>query len=140
MPETMATEAQTSSSSPGHGPSASATVVVIEDEPQIRRFLRAALVSQGYRFYEAATGREGLAEAATRQPDVIILDLGLPRLAGEDVGRELASHPSLRSIPIIVVTGQDTGSLDLTSFACVLHKPVTAEALVRAITDCLDEI
>ena len=57
MPETMATEAQVSSSTPSHEPRTGPTVVVIEDEPQIRRFLRAALVSQGYRFYEAATGR-----------------------------------------------------------------------------------
>ncbi len=104
MPETMATEAQTNSSSPGHGPSASATVVVIEDEPQIRRFLRAALVSQGYRFYEAATGREGLAEAATRQPDVIILDLGLPDLDGLEIIRRVREWTA---VPIIVLSARD---------------------------------
>ena len=64
-------------------------VVLIEDEPQIRRFLRATLGSQGYRLYEATTGEDGLVEAATRQPDVVILDLGLPDMDGLEVIRRL---------------------------------------------------
>jgi two-component system KDP operon response regulator KdpE len=79
-------------------------VVVIEDEPQIRRFLRAALVSQGYRFHEAATGRDGLAEAATRQPDVIILDLGLPDLDGLEIIRRVREWTT---VPIIVLSARD---------------------------------
>lgn len=104
MPETMATEAQVNSSRPSHEPRTGPTVVVIEDEPQIRRFLRAALVSQGYRFYEAATGREGLAEAATRQPDVIILDLGLPDLDGLEIIRRVREWTA---VPIIVLSARD---------------------------------
>jgi len=104
MPETMATEAQVSSSTPSHEPRTGPTVVVIEDEPQIRRFLRAALVSQGYRFYEAATGHEGLAEAATRQPDVIILDLGLPDLDGLEIIRRVREWTT---VPIIVLSARD---------------------------------
>ncbi len=60
----------------------SPVVVLIEDEPQIRRFLRATLGSSGYRLYEATSGEDGLVEAATRQPDVVILDLGLPDIDG----------------------------------------------------------
>ena len=104
MPETMATEAQVNSSRPSHEPRTGPTVVVIEDEPQIRRFLRAALVSQGYRFYEAATGHEGLAEAATRQPDVIILDLGLPDLDGLEIIRRVREWTT---VPIIVLSARD---------------------------------
>ena len=100
----MATEAQTNSSGPNHEPSTGPTVVVIEDEPQIRRFLRAALVSQGYRFHEAATGREGLSEAATRQPDVIILDLGLPDLDGLEIIRRVREWTT---VPIIVLSARD---------------------------------
>ena len=58
------------------------SVVLIEDEPQIRRFLRAALTGHGYRLFEAGSGEDGLIEAATRQPDLVILDLGLPDLDG----------------------------------------------------------
>ena len=56
--------------------------MLIEDEPEIRRFLRASLASHGYRLFEAVTGAEGLQEAQSRQPDVIVLDLGLPDLDG----------------------------------------------------------
>ena len=56
--------------------SQSATILVIDDEPQIRKFLRISLVSQGYTVLEAATGADGLSQAALRQPDVLVLDLG----------------------------------------------------------------
>ena len=60
-------------------------VLVIEDEPPIRRFLRAALPSHGYQLVEAATGEDGLLQAAMQRPDVIILDLGLPDLDDVEV-------------------------------------------------------
>ena len=78
-------------------------VVLIEDEPQIRRFLRASLVSQGYRLFEATTGQEGLVEAATRQPDLIIVDLGLPDMDGLEVIRQLRDWSTM---PIIVLSAR----------------------------------
>ena len=57
-------------------------ILLIEDDPQIRRFLRASLVTQGYNLIEAGTGREGLALAASRVPEVVLLDLGLPDMEG----------------------------------------------------------
>src|SRR5574341_1962784 len=80
-----------------------AGVVLIEDEPQIRRFLRAALVGQGYRLFEAATGEAGLVEAATRQPDIVILDLGLPDVDGLEVIRRLREWTA---IPIIILSAR----------------------------------
>ena len=62
---------------PGVSPP-SPVVVLIEDEPQIRRFLRATLGSSGYRLYEATSGEDGLVEAATRQPDVVISTWACP--------------------------------------------------------------
>ena len=59
-------------------PAPTPIVLVIEDEPQMRRFLATTLRSCGYQLVEAATAREGLAQAAGRNPDVILLDLGLP--------------------------------------------------------------
>jgi two-component system, OmpR family, KDP operon response regulator KdpE len=61
------------------------TLVVIEDDPQIRRFLRTGLSTEPFRIFEAETGQSGLVEAATRKPDLVILDLGLPDLDGVDV-------------------------------------------------------
>ena len=74
---------------PSRSPTAGPVVLVIEDEPPIRRFLRPTLTSQGYRLVEAETGEDGLVQAATRQPDLVILDLGLPDLDGLQVIRRL---------------------------------------------------
>jgi two-component system KDP operon response regulator KdpE len=61
------------------------TLVVIGDDPQIRRFLRTGLSAEPFRIFEADNGKEGLVEAATRKPDLVILDLGLPDIDGVDV-------------------------------------------------------
>ncbi|HEV8474311.1 MAG TPA: two-component system response regulator KdpE [Methylomirabilota bacterium] len=79
------------------------TVVVIEDEPQIRRFLRAALGGEGYRVHEASTGADGLVEVASRQPDVVILDLGLPDTDGLDVIRRVREWSA---VPVIILSAR----------------------------------
>ena len=83
------------------------TVLVIEDEPQIRRFLRATLPAHGYRLLEAETGHDGLTQAAMHQPDLVILDLGLPDLDGVEVTRRLREWTT---VPIVVLSarGQET--------------------------------
>ncbi len=81
----------------------SATLVVIEDDPQIRRFLRTGLSAEPFRIFEAETGRAGLVEAATRKPDLVILDLGLPDLDGVDVVAELREWYSR---PIIILSAR----------------------------------
>jgi two-component system, OmpR family, KDP operon response regulator KdpE len=78
-------------------------VLVIEDEPQMRRFLRSALEGHGYRVVEVGTAREGLAQAAGRNPDVILLDLGLPDGDGLDVTRRLREWAAT---PIIVISAR----------------------------------
>lgn len=62
-------------------------ILLIEDDPQIRRFLRASLEIHGYELIEAETGNEGLVLVASQAPDVVILDLGLPDLEGIEVIR-----------------------------------------------------
>lgn len=78
-------------------------VLVIEDEAQIRRFLRAALVAHNYELFEVATAKEGIALATTKQPDIILLDLGLPDCDGLEVTRQIRewSH-----VPIIVISAR----------------------------------
>ena len=78
-------------------------VLVVEDEPQMRHFLRAALESHGYRPVEAATAREGIAQASGRTPDVILLDLGLPDGDGLDVTRRIREWSGT---PIIVLSAR----------------------------------
>lgn len=85
----------------------SATIVVIEDEVQIRRFLRTTLVSEGYQVVEAQTGKQGLAEAGTCKPDLIILDLGLPDMDGVEVIKGVRSWSS---VPIIILSARSQES------------------------------
>jgi two-component system KDP operon response regulator KdpE len=81
-----------------------AAILLIEDEPEIRRFLRTALPPQGYRLYEAATGTDGLTEARSRNPDLILLDLGLPDLDGIEIIRWIRAWTAT---PIIVLSARD---------------------------------
>ena len=78
-------------------------VVVVEDEKQIRRFVRTALESEGCRVFEAQSGQQGLTEAATRKPDLVILDLGLPDLDGVEFIHDLRAWSAL---PIIVLSAR----------------------------------
>ncbi|WP_026613358.1 response regulator [Ensifer aridi] len=82
-------------------------ILVVDDEPQIQRFLRPALGAAGYEVVEAATGQEALKTAATAAPDVIILDLGLPDMDGKDV---LANIRAWSQVPIIILSARDRES------------------------------
>jgi two-component system KDP operon response regulator KdpE len=106
-------------------------ILLIEDEPQMRRFLRAALSARGLRLLEAATGEEGLRLVSARGPDVVLLDLGLPDLDGVEVTHRLREWSET---PIIVlsargeeadkVTALDAGADDY------LTKPFAVEELL----------
>jgi two-component system, OmpR family, KDP operon response regulator KdpE len=78
-----------------------ARILVVDDEPAIRRYLRATLTAHDYTVIEAATGTEALAAVAAQHPDVVILDLGLPQLDGVEVTRRLREWTQ---VPIIVVS------------------------------------
>jgi two-component system KDP operon response regulator KdpE len=78
-------------------------VLVVEDEPQVMRFLRATLPGHGYRVLEAGNGAQALLEASTRAPDLVLLDLGLPDLDGIQVTRRLREWSSA---PIIVLSAR----------------------------------
>ena len=81
----------------------SPTVVVIEDEPQIRRFVRTALEAEGWLVHEADTAKKGLTEAGTRKPDLLVLDLGLPDGNGLDLIRDVRGWSA---VPIIVLSAR----------------------------------
>ncbi|UST93974.1 MULTISPECIES: response regulator [Pseudomonas] len=94
--------------------SQTATILVIDDEPQIRKFLRISLASQGYKVLEAGTGAEGLAQAALSKPDLVVLDLGLPDMDGQQVLLELREWATT---PVLVLSvraseGQKVEALD----------------------------
>ena len=89
-------------------------IVVVEDEANIRRFIRMSLEAEGWQVFEADTLKRGLIEAGTRQPDLVVLDLGLPDGDGVDFIRDLRTWSE---IPIIVLSARTTevdkvGALD----------------------------
>lgn len=78
-------------------------VLIVEDEPQIRRFLRTSLDAHGFEVLEAESGARGLAEAATKRPECLILDLGLPDMEGVEVIRRLREWTT---VPVIVLSAR----------------------------------
>lgn len=82
-------------------------VLVVDDEPQIQRFLKPSLTAAGYDVIAAVNGAEALKAAATQAPDVILLDLGLPDMDGKDVIAELRTWTK---VPIVVLSARDRES------------------------------
>ncbi|HLY29022.1 MAG TPA: response regulator [Aggregatilineales bacterium] len=87
-----------------NAPNAGSMILVVEDDSQIRRFLRATLTTHGYQVAEVTTGQEALNQISLKHPDLIILDLGLPNMDGLDVIRALREWSST---PIIVVSARE---------------------------------
>ena len=81
-------------------------ILVVEDEPQMQKFLRMSLVSEGYRVVEASTGQEGIDLARTHNPDLVLLDLGLPDIDGTEVTTSLREW-SAKPIIVISARGQE---------------------------------
>lgn len=109
-------------------------VLLIEDEPEMRRFLRASLVEHGFRLFESETGRDGIHQAATRNPDVVLLDLGLPDVDGMEVTRVIRAS---MTVPILVISarGQERDKVDALDAGAddYLTKPFGIQELLARI-------
>jgi DNA-binding response OmpR family regulator len=112
-------------------------ILVVEDDAPLRDLYRTALRAAGYAVVGVEDGLDALRLVDNQQPAAIVLDLGLPRLNGRDVQRELKTDPVTAGIPVIVVTGSDTSNLDPVEFPCILRKPTSPEALIVAVETCL---
>lgn len=91
-----------------------AQILLVEDDPQIRRFVRRALEGEGWSVHEAGKGKDGLVDAGERTPDLVILDLGLPDMDGVDFVRDFRSWSQS---PVLILSARDTeadkvGALD----------------------------
>jgi CheY-like chemotaxis protein len=116
---------------------APASILVIDDDPDVRGFIVEALEEQGYRVREAADGREGIAEVERETPDLIVLDFIMPGLSGADVARHaLERRPDQ---PILFVSGySETDAVKrIAPDAPLLAKPFRAEALHKAVRGAL---
>ncbi len=108
--------------------------LIVEDEPAIRRFLRATLVANGYQVLEAATAHAGLTLAVGEKPDVVILDLGLPDGDGLDLLKTLRQHSA---VPVLVLSARDAESAKVAALDAgaddYVTKPFGADELMARL-------
>jgi CheY-like chemotaxis protein len=108
-------------------------VLVIEDDPEIRDSYRSALRAAGVAAVGTEDGFDALRLAELQRPSAIVIDLVSPRLNGRLVHQTLKSNPHTRDIPVLVINGPDNHDLNFDDVACLLRKPVDAQALVVAV-------
>jgi DNA-binding response OmpR family regulator len=110
----------------------------VEDDEATRKFFLQTLRAAAFQASAVGDGIKALeAIESGQRPDVIVLDLGLPRLAGQDVYAELHARADTEGIPIVVVTGLDLSAEDRAAYPYFLAKPVRPEALVFAVDNAL---
>ncbi|MBA3949626.1 MAG: response regulator [Acidobacteria bacterium] len=111
------------------------TLLVVEDDDLLRAVYRQTLSLGGYEVREAYDGLAALQAIDIAPPDVIVLDLVMPRVTGYDVLAEVRQDAHTRHIPVIIVTGTQD-SLEGAGADCVLRKPVDMGLLLRAVARC----
>ena len=119
------------------------TVLIIEDDPNVRKFVAVNLSQRGYRTITAANGEDGLAQARAERPDLILLDLKLPGADGWTTLETLRAESDLASIPVIIITAsavkeeerraRQLGAVDY------LVKPISVRQLLAAVQAVLGE-
>jgi CheY-like chemotaxis protein len=122
------------------------TVLVVDDEPDVVRFLQMALEDDGFTVVTAGDGKEGLEKAKKFKPDLISMDLVMPKHSGARMYRELQKDKELKKIPVLIVTGHahdDLGKADLEELTMsgpgiYLEKPVKPVNYVANVRKMLD--
>ncbi len=118
------------------------SVLVIDDEKDILKLLQYNLEKEGYRFLSARTGEEGVEAARLKKPDLVVLDLMLPRYGGFEILRRLQQGP-LAALPIVVVTGRynDPATAGLvraeSNVVALLPKPINTDGLTALLQERL---
>lgn len=100
------------------------TILVVDDEVDVRRFLTAVLEKRGFEVMTAEDGRQAYALTERQRPDLIVLDLQMPNQSGTDFYRRLMKHDELREIPIVVVSGLAGRHLAVRHPFAVFDKPI----------------
>ncbi|HZT56997.1 MAG TPA: response regulator [Pyrinomonadaceae bacterium] len=117
------------------------TILVAEDDPDIRLMMKTLLLMRGYRVVEARDGQEAVDVARATRPDLILMDLQLPKLNGFAVARFVRTTDSLRSVPIIVVSAHDPVKHRGLAFAAgcnaYVQKPIEFDRLDEIIVGLL---
>jgi CheY-like chemotaxis protein len=116
------------------------SVLVVDDDPSIRKLIIAALRRDGYAFYEAANGREALDSMRAHHPNAVVLDLMMPQVSGWDVLQERMNDRELLSIPVIIVSANrdpDLASAIDKGICAFLPKPFDIGALAALVRSCI---
>lgn len=125
-------------------------ILVVDDEPDVRNFLATCIEDAGFQVATAIDGADALEKVQADPPDLMTLDMVMPRVSGINLMRQLRSMDQFTRLPVIVITAHahdELGSEDIKGFSAftsglrpryTLEKPVTPEKLVTAICDILD--
>ena len=118
-------------------------ILVVEDQEDNRQILRDLLGHSGYELMEAENGEEALAAVAKQRPDLILMDIQLPIMDGYEVTRRIKNDPSLKSIPIIVVTSYalsgDEGKAQAAGCDAYITKPFSPRVLLAKVREFLPQ-
>jgi DNA-binding response OmpR family regulator len=117
-----------------------ASVLLVEDEDQLRRVMKDLLQREGYRVAEARDGIQALDEVDRFAPDVIILDLNLPGIDGYSVLAQLRSRPATRDIPIMVLTAKGDEDNEVRVFELGADDFVTKPFRARSLTARIEAV
>jgi DNA-binding response OmpR family regulator len=110
------------------------TVLIVEDDPDLRYLFRTSLALAGFSVREAGDGYQALAALEDEQPSAVVLDLGLPRVSGFTVLEEITARQDMRGLAVVVVTGLAVSDRrDVT----LLRKPVDPPVLINAVRRAL---
>jgi two-component system cell cycle response regulator DivK len=116
-------------------------ILVIEDMEDNRRILRDLLTNAGFELLEAADGEQGIVAAAEHRPDLILMDIQLPKVDGYEATRRIKANPDLRHIPIIAVTSYALSGDEAKAAAAgcdgYLAKPFSSRQVVAKIREFL---
>jgi two-component system, cell cycle response regulator DivK len=116
-------------------------ILVVEDQEDNRQILRDLLTSVGYELIEAEDGEQGVAAAVAHDPDLILMDIQLPKLDGYEATRRIKANPKLTAIPIIVVTSYalsgDEGKARAAGCDAYISKPFSPRQLLAKVREYL---
>jgi DNA-binding response OmpR family regulator len=118
-------------------------ILVVDDEPHIAKLVASRLKANGYEVITAGDGKEGLDKARAEKPDLILLDIAMPRMTGEEALQKLKEDKDTKSIPVIMITGK-SGAEDIVQ--CIAQggaldyivKPFMAADFIKKINAALD--
>jgi two-component system, cell cycle response regulator DivK len=116
-------------------------ILIVEDNEQNRKLARDLLQVHGYRTIEAETGEDAIGLAATRAPDLVVMDVHLPGMSGLDALAKLRAAPATSALPVLAFTAsvmpQDRNEIMAAGFDAFVSKPIDLEAFLQAVADAL---